>query len=60
LPKIPTERVISKRLNTVLSKVWWESHRNEDAFFLYELFNEKIDRRVLNDYARELGVEVPF
>ena len=32
----------------------------EDAFFLYELFNEKIDRRMLDDYARKLGVEVPF
>ncbi|AHL21762.1 hypothetical protein BD01_0131 [Thermococcus nautili] len=32
----------------------------EDAFFLYELFNEKIDRRALNDYARKLGIEVPF
>lgn len=32
----------------------------EDAFFLYELFKEKIDWRVLNDYAGRLGVEVPF
>lgn len=32
----------------------------EDAFFLYELFKEKIDRRMLDDYARKLGVEVPF
>jgi len=32
----------------------------EDAFFLYELFKEKIDRRALNDYARRLDVEVPF
>ncbi|ACS32740.1 hypothetical protein [Thermococcus gammatolerans] len=32
----------------------------EDAFFLYELFKEKIDWRALNDYAGRLGVEVPF
>ncbi|WP_265100821.1 hypothetical protein [Thermococcus eurythermalis] len=44
----------------MLSKVWCETHGHEDAFFLYELFKEKIDRRALNDYARRLGVEVPF
>ncbi|AEK72293.1 hypothetical protein GQS_01960 [Thermococcus sp. 4557] len=32
----------------------------EDAFFLYELFKERIDGRALNDYAKRLGVEVPF
>ncbi|NJE09638.1 hypothetical protein [Thermococcus sp. MAR1] len=32
----------------------------EDAFFLYELFKERIDRRALNDYAERLNVEVPF
>jgi len=32
----------------------------EDAFFLYELFKERIKGRVLNDYAKRLGVEVPF
>ncbi|WP_258084468.1 hypothetical protein [Thermococcus thermotolerans] len=32
----------------------------EDAFFLYELFKKRIDRRTLNDYAKRLGVEVPF
>ncbi len=32
----------------------------EDAFFLYELFKKRINRRALNDYAKRLGVEVPF
>ncbi|GAB6135852.1 hypothetical protein [Thermococcus prieurii] len=32
----------------------------EDAFFLYELFKDKIDRRALDDYARKLSIEVPF
>jgi len=32
----------------------------EDAFFLYELFKEEIDRRILNEYAKRLGTEVPF
>jgi len=32
----------------------------EDAFFLYELFKENLDRRLLNGYAKRLKVEVPF
>ncbi|WP_324736491.1 hypothetical protein VFC49_05370 [Thermococcus sp. SY098] len=32
----------------------------EDAFFLYELFKEVIDWRALYEYAKRLGVEIPF
>ena len=32
----------------------------EDAFFLYEMFKDYLNRRALNDYAKKLGVEVPF
>ncbi|WP_457742760.1 hypothetical protein [Thermococcus sp.] len=32
----------------------------EDALFLYELFKEKLDMGTLHEYARKLGVEVPF
>ncbi|AEH25439.1 hypothetical protein [Pyrococcus yayanosii] len=32
----------------------------EDAFFLYELFKERIDRRALYEYAKRLGVEIQF
>lgn len=32
----------------------------EDAFFLYELFGDYLDRRVLDEYARRLRVKVPF
>lgn len=32
----------------------------EDAFFLYELFKEKINRRALDEYARRLGVKIKF
>ncbi|AEC52793.1 hypothetical protein PNA2_1879 [Pyrococcus sp. NA2] len=32
----------------------------EDAFFLYELFKDHIDRGALNEYAKKLGVEIPF
>jgi hypothetical protein len=32
----------------------------EDAYFLYELFKESLNRRFLHEYAKKLGVEVPF
>ena len=32
----------------------------EDAFFLYELFGDYLDRGVLDEYARRLRVKVPF
>lgn len=32
----------------------------EDAFFLYEMFKDYLNRRALNDYAKKLRVEVPF
>ncbi len=32
----------------------------EDAFFLYELFKENLNRRALHEYAKRLGVEVSF
>ncbi|WP_297520101.1 hypothetical protein [Thermococcus sp.] len=32
----------------------------EDAVFLYELFKDNLDRRLLNDYAKRLRVNLPF
>ncbi len=32
----------------------------EDAFFLYEMFKDHLDRGALSDYAEKLRVEVPF
>ncbi|WP_297487500.1 hypothetical protein [Thermococcus sp.] len=32
----------------------------EDAFFLYEMFKDYLDWGALNDYAKKLGVEIPF
>ena len=32
----------------------------EDAFFLYELFKGHLDEAMLHEYAKRLGVEVPF
>ncbi|ASJ09144.1 hypothetical protein A3L11_07840 [Thermococcus siculi] len=32
----------------------------EDAYFLYELFKESLNRGLLNEYAQKLGVELPF
>ncbi|ALM75481.1 hypothetical protein [Thermococcus barophilus] len=32
----------------------------EDAYYLYELFKENLNRRLLHDYAKRLDIEVPF
>ena len=32
----------------------------EDAYYLYELFKENLNRRLLHDYIQRLGVEMPF
>ncbi|MDV3104390.1 hypothetical protein [Thermococcus waiotapuensis] len=32
----------------------------EDAVFLYEMFKDYLNRRALDEYAKRLGVEVPF